>query len=326
MGRYTPGWITVPGKGRRWRTSEGEYMMQRPAGDAIMGALQGAWSRADRALGGWLSGGGTPNAATRRTPPPPASSAAVAQRPWAGRPGQFSDKLQPQNALDAINKAGASPLGVIQGKKNDLELIKRFYSQPENSAVANQYDLTTNMMMRYLSGAGARGLEVSPQQGRAILGSIRESQSIFAPGSGPRSEAAIDAVRSNYGQGSVNRLRSGDVPVYFGGVADTVAPVPATIRFDRDGRGELKNSLGSFWAEPTQGGGYRVDERYDFMYAPQAKGGKYDDRVIRQVVSDNRFDFTPNNIGRRLVMQGYGQPYSYSLDIAPDGTTRVTPR
>jgi len=65
MGRYTAGWITVPGKGRRWRTSEGEYMMQRPAGDALMGALQGAWSGADKALGGWLPGGGTPNVLTR---------------------------------------------------------------------------------------------------------------------------------------------------------------------------------------------------------------------------------------------------------------------
>jgi len=65
--RYTAGWITVPGKGRRWRTSDGTYMMQRPAGDAtpaarsIMGAVQGAWSRADRAVGGWLPGGGTAN-------------------------------------------------------------------------------------------------------------------------------------------------------------------------------------------------------------------------------------------------------------------------
>lgn len=326
MGRYTPGWITVPGKGRRWRTAEGEYMMQRPAGDAIMGALQGAWNRADQALGGWLPGGGNPNAATRRTPPPPGNSAAVAQRPWAGRPGQFSDKLQPQNVLDAINKAGASPLGVIQGNRNDLELIKRYYSRPENSAVANQYDLTTNMMMRYLSGAGAKGLEVSPQQGRAILGSIRESQSIFAPGGGPKSKAAIDGVRLNFGQGNVNRIRSGDVPVYFNGMADTVAPVPGTIRFDRDGRGELKHSLGSFWAQPRNEGGYRVKEEYDFLYAPEAKGGKYDDRVIRQFLSDSRFDLTPVTIGQRLVMQGYGQPYSYSLDIAPDGTTKVTPR
>lgn len=45
---YSSGWITVPGKGRRWRTAEGKYMMQRPAGDApgVMGAIQGAWADA----------------------------------------------------------------------------------------------------------------------------------------------------------------------------------------------------------------------------------------------------------------------------------------
>lgn len=35
--------------------------MQRPAGDA----LASAWAQADKALGGWLPGGGTPNALTR---------------------------------------------------------------------------------------------------------------------------------------------------------------------------------------------------------------------------------------------------------------------
>lgn len=64
-GKYSEGWITVPGKGRRWRTSDGTYMLQRPAGSRLAGALQGAWSRADKALGGWLPGGGTPNALTR---------------------------------------------------------------------------------------------------------------------------------------------------------------------------------------------------------------------------------------------------------------------
>lgn len=64
MSRVAAGWITVPGKGKRWRTAEGEYLMQRPAGGApgVLGALQGAWQGADRALGGWLPGGGTPSA------------------------------------------------------------------------------------------------------------------------------------------------------------------------------------------------------------------------------------------------------------------------
>lgn len=56
MGLYTAGWITVPGKGKRWRTSDGEYMMQRPAGSAegVLGTIRNALASADRATGGWL--------------------------------------------------------------------------------------------------------------------------------------------------------------------------------------------------------------------------------------------------------------------------------
>lgn len=38
--QYSVGWITVPGKGKRWRTADGTYLMQRPAGDALAGAGQ----------------------------------------------------------------------------------------------------------------------------------------------------------------------------------------------------------------------------------------------------------------------------------------------
>lgn len=61
MGQYTAGWITVPGKGKRWRTADGEYLMRRPAGGmpGIVGSIRDAWRSADEQLGGWLPGGGT---------------------------------------------------------------------------------------------------------------------------------------------------------------------------------------------------------------------------------------------------------------------------
>lgn len=64
---YTPGWITVPGKGKRWRTSDGEYLMQRPAGGmpGVLQAVTGAWSKADQVLNGWLPGGGVASPVTR---------------------------------------------------------------------------------------------------------------------------------------------------------------------------------------------------------------------------------------------------------------------
>lgn len=57
MGQYTAGWITVPGKGKRWRTADGEYLMQRPAGgvpgigDALSGAVQGVGRFLSRGYG-----------------------------------------------------------------------------------------------------------------------------------------------------------------------------------------------------------------------------------------------------------------------------------
>lgn len=38
--QYSPGWITVPGKGQRWRTADGTFMLQRPAGDVVMALAQ----------------------------------------------------------------------------------------------------------------------------------------------------------------------------------------------------------------------------------------------------------------------------------------------
>lgn len=91
MPKYTSGWITVPGKGRRWRTPEGEYLTQRPAGgglQGVLGALSGAWRQADRAAGGWLPGGGIASPATRIVFPP---------QPFPGR----SKQLEAQTGVRA---------------------------------------------------------------------------------------------------------------------------------------------------------------------------------------------------------------------------------
>lgn len=63
-----PGWITVPGKGRRWWTGS-EYKMERPAppqmaGGGLIEGLGRLYRQADRAMGGVLPGGGTGNVAS----------------------------------------------------------------------------------------------------------------------------------------------------------------------------------------------------------------------------------------------------------------------
>lgn len=100
MPKYTAGWITVPGKGKRWRTEDGEFLMQRPAGgglQGVMNVLGGAWRQADRAVGGWLPGGGTASPVTRAVFPP---------QPFPGR----SKELEIQSGVRArFVDPGATP-------------------------------------------------------------------------------------------------------------------------------------------------------------------------------------------------------------------------
>lgn len=65
MGAYSEGWLTVPGKGRRWRTADGQYLLEQPQS----ATPQGLWAQADRALGGWLPGGGTASPVTQAVGP-----------------------------------------------------------------------------------------------------------------------------------------------------------------------------------------------------------------------------------------------------------------
>jgi hypothetical protein len=87
-------------------------------------------------------------------------------KPWAGKPGQFRNSWQPLNAIDAITKAGANPLGLAQANPNDIKLVSNYYSA--NPQVANQYDLRTNLFLRYIAGTGTKDLEISPETGREI--------------------------------------------------------------------------------------------------------------------------------------------------------------
>lgn len=122
MASVAAGWITVPGKGRRWRTAQGEYLMQRPAGGApgVMGAIRDAWKGADRALGGWLPGGGTPNALTEGYDRPSGQVASVARRVGIS-PDSFKvaylDKKRPlmNKVALQLNRAGLNPWGGVAG-------------------------------------------------------------------------------------------------------------------------------------------------------------------------------------------------------------------
>ena len=242
---------------------------------------------------------------------------ASGQGSWAGKPGQFSDKWLPQNALDAINKAGASALGVKNANKNDLQLIQNFYGDPKNNDVLNQYDLNTNLFLRYLSGKGADGLALSQEQGKKILSAIKFQERNLNENGG------LERIKQFPLYGNYkSRFDQGHVPVYFGG-GDMV--VPNNMLVDtKEGRDELSHSLGSYWAVPDGKGGYTIEENYNFSYG---KNNKAENQ--RSEGRQKRLEFgasltlDPANMGRRLAIGGYGKPYKYKLVITPDGQVTV---
>jgi hypothetical protein len=320
---YPAGWITVPGKGRRWRTAEGEYKMQRPAGGrpGVLGAIRSTWSEADRRLGGWLPGGGTASPLTRARQEGERRMAGqielATQRQSAGyvEPSGRLAKYGPiVNAAGAAVEARANPLLVAMGSSEEVEKISNHYrSNPEST---NKYDLNTNLFLRYLSGVGKDGLRLSPEHGRAILSSIEESRD---KGNNKQNQQLKGELESLW-PGSSKRLERGETPVYFGGFSDSPMPSPNTIPWDKDGRGELRNSLGSFWATPKKNGGYLIDqEEYDFSYASDEKGGNAGHRRL----AGQQMGLSPREIGMRIVSAGHGKPFSYSLEIDKNGEVLV---
>ena len=113
---------------------------------------------------------------------------------WAGQPGQFADKHMFQNAIDAINKTGASVKGFADGNKNDLALVQNFYSDPKNTGVLNQYDMSTNFYLRYLTGRGAEGIEIGPERTKQLSSAIEmQKENLKDP-------MAIENIRRSYGK------------------------------------------------------------------------------------------------------------------------------
>ena len=220
--------------------------------------------------------------------------------------------------------AGVNPLGIVAGNKDDIRKLADFYGAPENRERLNQMPLDSQLFMRYLSGKGAEGLTIDQERGKAILQAILDQEANLR---GPGREQKLEAIKANFGDTHYKRIMQGDVPVYFGGHSEGV-PKLGTIPSDKPYRGELKNSIGSFWAVPNDDGSYDIDERYNFYYAPGDKEGWNDSQeakrreILRSQLSTS---LNPADIGRRIVMQGEGQPYSYRLRVNPDGTVLMNP-
>lgn len=215
--------------------------------------------------------------------------------------------------------AGVNPLGIVAGNKDDIRRLADFYGAQENQERLNKMPLDSQLFMRYLSGKGAEGMSIDQERGKAIKQAILDSEANLRS---PKRQAILDHIRAQYGDSHIQRMRQGDVPVYFGGSSEGIN-LPQTVPSDKPYRNELKNSLGSFWATPNQDGSFDIEDRYNFNYAPGNKEGWNDEEearrreMLRQQLSTS---LNPSDIGRRIVMQGEGQPYSYRFRVQPDGT------
>ena len=231
-----------------------------------------------------------------------------------------------------VSNAGVDPLAIIRGDQAAVQKLGNYYGDESNQGELNALPLDSQLFMRYLSGRGSQGLTIDQDRGKAIRQSILDQQENLR---GPKREAILDQIKSNFGSSAYQRVMKGDVPVYFGGSSEGINHA-ATIPSDEPYRGELKNSLGSFWATPNDDGSYDIDERYNFKYAPSGKEGynNLDEQrrgipsaakqkeMLRQDLSTS---LLPVDIGRRIVIQGDGSPYEYKLRVSSDGTVLVNP-
>ncbi len=127
--------------------------------------------------------------------------------------------------------------------------------------------MSTNLYLRYISGRGGDGLEISPAQKQQISGFINKQQETL------KDPSFIENIKGSYGQGHVDKINKGQVPVYFGGFSDAPAPVKGRIPIDLEGAQDASTSLGSFWAKPNNNDEFDIYEDYNFKYAPSSKGG-----------------------------------------------------
>ena len=127
--------------------------------------LLNAYKKADKQAGGWLPGGGTASPLTRAKQEGErnmANQIRQQSQQYVGQPGRLAGRGQLSNVVRATTQAGTNPVSVALGDPKAVEKVSQYYAQyPE---MQNEFDLNTNMFLRYLSGTGADGLKIAPVQ------------------------------------------------------------------------------------------------------------------------------------------------------------------
>jgi hypothetical protein len=287
----------------------GEFFQQ------LLNTARAKYKEADRATGGWLPGGGVASPLTRAKQEGERKMADQIRRQseqYVGQPGRLAGKGQLSNVIRATTQAGTNPVSVALGNPKAVEKVSQYYAQyPE---MQNEFDLNTNMFLRYLSGTGAEGLKISPEVGKQIYSDIKQREQQFINPKYRESIISNPANPTYMKQG----LLAGRTPVYYGGSSEAVVPQESLLPTDKGERWQLDRSLGSYWAEPSDDGYAIKNELYNFSYAPVNKGGI--ENAQRVSVPGGITD-----LGRKLVQKGFGNPFTYNLNISPSGVVKAYP-
>jgi hypothetical protein len=288
----------------------GEFFQQ------LLNTARAKYKEADRATGGWLPGGGVASPLTRAKQEGERKMADQIRRQseqYVGQPGRLAGKGQLSNVIRATTQAGTNPVSVALGNPKAVEKVSQYYAQyPE---MQNEFDLNTNMFLRYLSGTGADGLKIAPEVGKQIYSDIKQREQQFI---NPKYRESIisNPINPSYMK---QGLLAGRTPVYYGGSSEAIVPQESLLPTDKGERWQLDRSLGSYWAEPTDDGYAIKNERYNFGYAPVNKEGIKGASDIKSIPG------SITDIGRNLVKQGFGNPFTYNLNVSPSGVVKAYP-
>jgi len=289
----------------------------------LLNKIKAGYKEADRKTGGWLPGGGVASPLTRAKQEGERKMAAqIINQREPNLPGRFATSGPLLNAVRATATAGVNPIGVVMGDTKQVKKLADYYQQ--NPDVANQYDLNTNMFLRYISGVGSKGLQIPENVGRQIYQDIQEQKEKFLD---PKQRERIFALPSSVNPpGFKENLLTAKTPVYYQGHTEALVPSFGVLPKNVGERWQLDKSLGSYWAQPGEGQNYNITDRYNFMYAPKAKEGgevKLPERKGLAGFTAFMGQQPLANVGRNLVKTGYGTPYTTNLEVTPEGKVIV---
>lgn len=291
----------------------------------FLNTVQKSYKQADKAVGGWLPGGGIASPLTRakqQGEKEMAERILRKQTEYVGQPGRFAGEGQILNALRATTQANVNPLNIVTGDLKSVSKLAKYYR--ESPDLMNEFDLNTNMFLRYLSGVGSKGLQIPKETGQQIYQDIKEQEKKF---NNPKFREGV--INNPYNPEAIKKeLLQGKTPIYYMGSKEAVVPVNKTLPIDVGERWQLSKSLGSFWAEPRKNQGYSVIDRYNFMYAPPEKEGK--SKIVNNKPRTGLAGFSAfvgpqglANVGRNIVKAGYGTPYTTDFQVLPNGQVIV---